>query len=71
MVMGMVDRLANRLRENGSDVEGWIRLMRSYVVLGERDKARAAASDARKALSSEPDKLQRIEDSLKELGLQG
>jgi cytochrome c-type biogenesis protein CcmH len=71
MVLGMVDRLASRLRENGSDVEGWIRLVRSYVVLGDRDKARAAAADARKALSGEPDKLRLIEGSLKELGLEG
>ena len=47
MIRGMVDRLAARLREDGSDVEGWLRLVRAYMVLGERD-ARAAASDARR-----------------------
>lgn len=71
MVTGMIDRLAARLKDNGSDVEGWIRLLRSYVVLGDRDKARAAATDARKALSAEPDKLRMIENSVKELGLEG
>ena len=40
MIRGMVGRLAERLHRDGSDVEGWLRLVRSYVVLGERDKAR-------------------------------
>ena len=36
MVRGMVERLAARLSADGSDVEGWLRLMRAYMVLGER-----------------------------------
>src|SRR6478672_7386123 len=35
MVKGMVDRLANRLRQNPKDADGWMRLMRSRMVLGE------------------------------------
>ena len=54
MVRGMVERLAERLKHDGSDVEGWLRLVRAYMVLGERDKARAAAADARRALGGEP-----------------
>ncbi len=71
MVRGMVARLANRLKENGSDVEGWQRLLRAYMVLGERDKAQAAAADAKRALASDPDKLRRIEDMIRSLGLEG
>ena len=71
MVRGMVARLANRLKENGSDVEGWQRLLRAYVVLGERDKAHEAAADAKRALASDPDKLHKIEEMLKSLGLEG
>lgn len=41
------------------------------MVLGERDKASAAAGDARKALAADPDKLKRIEDMIKSLGLEG
>ncbi len=70
MVRGMIDRLATRLKENGSDVDGWLRLLRSYMVLGDRDKAKAAAGDARRALSAEPDKLNRLEDGVKELGIE-
>jgi cytochrome c-type biogenesis protein CcmH len=40
-------------------------------VLGERDKARAAASDARRALAADPDKLRMIDDAAKGLGIEG
>ena len=69
MIRGMVARLADRLKENGNDIEGWQRLLRAYMVLGERDKAHAAAADARRALASDPDKLRRIDDMIKSLGL--
>jgi cytochrome c-type biogenesis protein CcmH len=71
MIRGMVAQLADRLKQNGNDVEGWQRLLRAYMVLGERDKAIAAAADARKALAGDPDKLHRIEDMIKSLGLEG
>jgi cytochrome c-type biogenesis protein CcmH len=70
MVRGMVARLADRLKQNGNDIEGWQRLLRAYVVIDERDKARAAAGDARRALGSDPDKLRQIEDTIKSLGLE-
>src|SRR5262249_45789917 len=71
MVRGMVERLAAGLSADGSDVDGWLRLMRAYVVLGERAKARAAAADARRALASDPDKLRRIDEGAKNFGLDG
>ncbi len=69
MIRGMVARLADKLKQDGSDVDGWQRLLRAYVVLGEHDKATAAAADARRALASNPDKLRQIEDAIKSLGL--
>jgi cytochrome c-type biogenesis protein CcmH len=71
MVRGMVARLAERLKNDGSDVEGWLRLVRAYVVLGERDKASEAVSNARQALAKDPDKVRRIEDFAKSVGLSG
>jgi cytochrome c-type biogenesis protein CcmH len=71
MVRGMVERLAARLSADGSDVESWLRLMRAYVVLGELGKARAAAADARRALASDPTKLHRIDEGVKNFGLDG
>src|SRR5262249_11101443 len=64
---GRADRLAARLRQDGSDVDGWIRLVRSYKVLGETEKYRAAAAEARQALAADPGKLQQLNVALKEL----
>ena len=71
MIKGMVARLAERLGKDGSDIEGWLRLVRSYMVLGERERALAAAGEARRALAAEPDKLKRIDELVKGLGLDG
>ena len=54
MVQGMVDRLAARLKQDGSDPDGWVRLIRSYKVLGEFEKASAAAGDARRCARRRP-----------------
>ena len=70
MIRGMVSRLADRLKQNGDDVDGWQRLLRAYIVLNERDKAQAAAGEARRALASDPEKMRKIEDTIKSLGLQ-
>jgi cytochrome c-type biogenesis protein CcmH len=71
MIRTMVERLANRLHEDGSDVEGWLRLFRAYMVLGERDKAKAAVGEARGALAHEPEKLRALDDGIKSLGVGG
>ncbi len=71
MIHSMVARLADRLHANGADVEGWLRLVRAYVVLGDRDKAKEAAAEARRALGERPDDVRRIDDLVKDLGLNG
>ena len=71
MIRSMVARLAGKLKEDGSDLAGWQRLLRAYMVLGERDKAQSAAGDAKKALANDPDKLKQIDDVIKSLGLKG
>jgi cytochrome c-type biogenesis protein CcmH len=71
MIRGMVARLADRLQNDGSDVDGWLRLVRSYVALGDRERARGAAADARRALASRPDEIKRIDDLVRGLGLEG
>ncbi len=71
MIEGMVARLAQKMAENGSDVEGWLRLIKAYSVLGERDKALAAAANARSAVAGNSDNLRRIGELTKELGLEG
>jgi cytochrome c-type biogenesis protein CcmH len=71
MIRGMVERLANRLKQNGDDVDGWLRLVRAYVVMGERDKARGALSDAREAVANDAERLRQLNEGLKNLGLDG
>ena len=71
MIRGMVERLATRLKENGDDVEGWLRLVRAYMVLGEQDKAKGALTDARQAVANDPERLRQLNEGLKNLGLDG
>lgn len=71
MVRSMVGRLAARLHGNGGDVEGWLRLMRAYVVLGDRDKAKDAAADAKRALVDRPEELRRVDELIKVLDIKG
>jgi cytochrome c-type biogenesis protein CcmH len=71
MIEGMVARLAQKMAANGSDVDGWLRLIKAYSVLGERDKALAAAAGARNALAGNSDSLRRVGELAKELGLEG
>ena len=71
MIRGMVDRLSARLQQDGGDVDGWLRLMRAYIVMGERDKAKNARDDARKAVANDATRLQRLNEGLKDLGLDG
>lgn len=42
MIAGMVSGLAERLASEGGSIEEWTRLVRSYLVLGDTDKAQAA-----------------------------
>jgi cytochrome c-type biogenesis protein CcmH len=71
MVRGMVERLAERLQRDGSDVDGWLRLVRAYTVMGDRGKAISAVADARKALGHDADKLRRLDELVRELKLEG
>jgi cytochrome c-type biogenesis protein CcmH len=71
MIRGMVARLADRLKTDGKDIDGWLRLVRAYMVLGDRDQARAAVGEARQALAGEPDKVRRLDELAKGLGLEG
>ncbi|RXH20149.1 c-type cytochrome biogenesis protein CcmI [Bradyrhizobium guangzhouense] len=71
MIRGMVERLATRLKQNGDDVEGWLRLVRVYLVMGDRDKALGATTDARQAVAKDAERLRQLNEGLKNLGLDG
>jgi cytochrome c-type biogenesis protein CcmH len=71
MIGAMVEQLATRLHENGSDLDGWLRLLNAYKVLGDHAKAKAAVAEARAALAGEPDKLDRLDAAIKDLDIGG
>ncbi len=48
MIRGMVQRLADRLKDEPDDLEGWRRLERAYRVLGETAKAQDAAEQVKR-----------------------
>ena len=65
MIGGMVGRLVERLKKDGSDLNGWVMLVRSYKVMGEPDKAKAAADEARRIFANDPEKMKQLEAGLK------
>jgi cytochrome c-type biogenesis protein CcmH len=71
MIQSMVERLATRLKQNGDDVEGWLRLVRAYMVMGDADKVKGALSDARQAVAKDPERLKQLNEGLKNMGLDG
>ena len=69
MIQGMVERLAERLRQNPDDPDGWVRLIKSRMVMGAKD---AAVSDLQSALAAFPDQPEtraRIEAEAEALGV--
>jgi cytochrome c-type biogenesis protein CcmH len=53
----MVTRLAEKMKANPDNMEGWLMLARSYKSLGRFDDAVQAYSKAEKAISDDPDQL--------------
>ena len=70
MIETMVAGLDEKLRSNPHDVEGWKRLMRSYVVLGRRDAAMEALGRARSALGADSKEAGELTTFASSLGLQ-
>ena len=70
MIHNMVDGLAARLAQNGQDRDGWLKLVRAYVVLGEKSKAVNALADARRNLAADPQGLDQLAGLARELGLE-
>jgi cytochrome c-type biogenesis protein CcmH len=70
MIEGMVTSLAERLKTSPDDTEGWVQLMRSYMVLGRAADARNALVDARLAVV-DPMKRAAVDSAARELGVPG
>jgi cytochrome c-type biogenesis protein CcmH len=65
----MVNGLADRLEGSPRDVEGWTRLMRSRVVLGEREVAATALRKALEVFKDDQAASGKITAAAIELGL--
>jgi cytochrome c-type biogenesis protein CcmH len=69
MIRGMVDRLANRLEQSPRDADGWIKLIRARIVLGESDLARQALRRGLQAFGEDPPERDRIVAAAQQFGL--
>ena len=69
MVNTMVANLADRLAEDPDDIEGWLRLIRSYRVLERPDDAVAALKSARTTFAERSEALARLAALATELGM--
>lgn len=71
MVRGMVDRLAARLRQNPRDADGWVRLMRSRMVLREPEAASEALRSALAAFQGDAATQARLRSEARTLAVPG
>jgi cytochrome c-type biogenesis protein CcmH len=69
MIAAMVDGLAQRLKANGKDLAGWMRLLNAYSVLGRKDEARAALAEARRNFDGDQRALSELSQLAASLGL--
>lgn len=69
MIKGMVERLATRLESDPNDSDGWVRLMRAYVVMQDTAKAKEAMGKALAVFSGDTSNRQKIEAAAVEIGM--
>lgn len=69
MIEGMVAQLEARLSAEGGSAEEWARLVGSYAVLGQPDKAKAAWAQAQTALQDQPEALEQVKAAAVQAGV--
>src|SRR5690606_18791275 len=69
MIRGMVESLAARLDEDPNNLEGWLQLVRSYSVLGDKDSAAEALKTGLETFPAEGDGGRRLVALAREMGL--
>jgi len=69
MINEMVAGLARRLDQDGSDLKGWLRLTRAYMVLQKPEAARGALAKARKSMAGDAQALAQLDALARELKL--
>jgi len=68
MIEGMVAGLALRLEDEPDDIEGWLRLLRSYHVLGKREALDTAWKKSTTVFAEKPAEKERLMAAAKGLG---
>lgn len=71
MIEGMVASLEAKLKDDPNNIEGWLRLVRSYKVMGRDGQARDALAAGLKAFPAETGEGRRLMALAKELGIEG
>ena len=62
MIEGMVANLAEKLEDDPSNINGWLRIIRSYAVLGRRNDAASALTKAIKQFKDDPAASKQLND---------
>ena len=65
----MVSGLAAKLQSNGKDLDGWMRLVRAYKVLGRPQDASTALASARSNFAGDPKALEQLQALAQVLGI--
>jgi cytochrome c-type biogenesis protein CcmH len=69
MIEQMVQRLAQRLEQQGDDLAGWLQLVKAYSVLDRKNEAEKALSRAKTQFSGRTDAIEQLDALAAELGL--
>ena len=65
----MVQRLSDRLAQQGDDLAGWLKLVRAYSVLDRKDDAQKALARAKSQFSGNTHAIEQLDALAAELGL--
>ncbi len=69
LIKGMVARLADKLKDEPNDFDGWVRLIRSYTVLKRNNDARVALKNARNQFKNDPSLLKKLNSFAQQINL--
>ncbi len=69
MIRGMVESLARRLEQSPNDLDGWLKLMRSRVVLGQQELAKQAFDGALRASGDDAQAREKVMTAAGQLGI--
>lgn len=69
MVRGMVNRLSERLANEGGTPDEWARLIAAHGVLGDTDQARAIWEEAQQVFDGNDDAMERLRGAARQAGV--